>query len=126
MIHGRHYTRAEANELLPTVGRLLTDLQAARNKLTDAEAHALLAGAAPGNGGGGAGRDVGEAFLDVRRMLAQLEELEIVVRDIDRGLIDFPAILEGREVYLCWELGEDEVAWWHDLEAGFRGRQSLD
>ena len=126
MIHGRHYTRAEANELLPKVGRLLTDLQAARDKLTDAEAHALLADAASGNGGGDTGRDVGKAFLEVRRMLAELEELEIVVRDIDRGLIDFPAILEGREVYLCWELGEGEIAWWHDLESGFRGRQPLD
>jgi hypothetical protein len=49
-----------------------------------------------------------------------------VVRDIDRGLIDFPAIRDGQEVYLCWELGEDRVAWWHELDAGYGGRQPLD
>ena len=50
----------------------------------------------------------------------------MILRDLDRGLVDFPAILEGREVYLCWERGEDEIAWWHDLEAGYGGRQPLD
>ena len=49
-----------------------------------------------------------------------------MVRDIDRGLIDFPAILDGREAYLCWELGEAGIGYWHDLEAGYGGRQPLD
>jgi hypothetical protein len=126
VIHERHYTRAEANGLLPTVEALLRGLREARDRLTDAEAHAALAEAAPTNGGGAEGRDVGEAFLEVRRVLAELEALEIVLRDVDRGLIDFPAIIDGREVYLCWKLGEDEVGFWHDLEAGFRGRQPLE
>lgn len=126
MIHERHYTRAEANALLPTIETLLREVREARDRLTDAEAHATLAEAAPTNGGGGEGRHVGEAFLEVRRILAELEELELVLRDIDRGLIDFPAIIDGREVYLCWELGEAEVSYWHDLEAGFRGRQPLE
>jgi hypothetical protein len=55
-----------------------------------------------------------------------LEEAGIVIRDIDRGLIDFPAIREDREVYLCWELGEDEITHWHELDAGYRGRQPLE
>lgn len=126
MIHDRHYARSEANALLPTIEALLRELREARDRLTDADAHAALAEAAPTNGGGGEGRAVGEAFLQVRRMLAELQELELVLRDIDRGLLDFPAIIEGREVYLCWELGEAEVSFWHDLEAGFRGRQPLD
>ena len=62
----------------------------------------------------------------MRRLLAALTEVGIVVRDIDRGLIDFPAIIEGREVYLCWQLGEEEVGYWHELDAGFDGRQPLD
>ena len=49
-----------------------------------------------------------------------------MIKDIDRGLIDFPAIIDDREVFLCWELGEDEVAYWHDLEAGYGGREPLD
>ena len=62
----------------------------------------------------------------MRRLLETLEESGIVLRDIDRGLVDFPALSDGREIYLCWELGEDEVAYWHELEAGFGGRQPLD
>ncbi len=62
----------------------------------------------------------------MRRILGALEEAGIVIKDIDRGLIDFPALMDDREVFLCWELGEDEVGYWHDLESGFGGRQPLD
>lgn len=126
MIHGRHYSREEANALLPELETMIAELKSARDRLTDAEAHAALAEAAPTNGGGAGGRKVGEAFLAVRGLLAELERREIVLRDIDRGLVDFPAIVEGREAYLCWELGEDEIAHWHDLETGFAGRRPLD
>ena len=56
----------------------------------------------------------------MRRLLETVERSGIVLRDIDRGLVDFPALLDGREVYLCWELGEDDVGYWHDLEARLR------
>lgn len=126
MIHDRHFTREEANASLPRVEPLLRKLRDARDRLTDAEAHELLADAAPANGGGEAGRQVGDAFLEVRNLLAEIQDLGIVIRDIDRGLIDFPAILEDAEVYLCWQLDEPEVGFWHDLESGFSGRQPLD
>ncbi len=109
-----------------TVEPMLRELRSARDQLTDAEAHQLLADAAPANGGGSPGRAVGEGFLKVRRLLAAVQELGIVVRDIDRGLIDFPAMVDGEEVYLCWQFDEDGIAWWHDLESGFGGRQPLD
>jgi hypothetical protein len=124
-VHERHFTAEQANAALPSVKPLLQRLRDARDLLTDEEAHAVLADAAQGNGGGEPGTQVGEAFLEMRRLLLALQEAGIVVRDIDRGLIDFPAIIDGREVYLCWELGEDEVAWWHELDAGYRGRQQL-
>jgi hypothetical protein len=95
-IHERHYTVDEANALLPSVKPLLRRLRDAKDQLTESELH------------------------------EELEEAGIVVRDIDRGLIDFPAIREGNEVYLCWELGEDAVEHWHDMESGYRGRQQLD
>jgi hypothetical protein len=127
VIHERHFTVEEANALLGRIEPVLRSLREARDRLTDAEAHEALAGAAPTNGGGDPGRDVGEAFLEVRRMLLALQELGIVVRDIERGLIDFPAIHEGREVYLCWQLDEPpRIAFWHDLEAGYDGRQPLE
>ena len=126
LVHERHFTRAEANALLPRLTDILTQLRESKDELTDTEAHEALAEAAPTNGGGGEGKQVGVAFLEVRRLLETIEQSGIVLRDIDRGLVDFPALLEDREVYLCWELGEDDVAYWHDLEAGYGGREPLD
>ena len=125
-LHSRHYTRDEANALLPRLRELLQELQDAKENLTDEQAHQLLSDAAPSNGGGEPGLQVGVGFLEVRRLLETLEEADIVIRDIDKGLLDFPAIIDGREVFLCWELGEDEVAYWHDLDSGYGGRQALD
>jgi hypothetical protein len=126
LVHERHFSREEANALLPQVTALLSQLQEAKDELTDTEAHEALSEAAPTNGGGEQGRQVGVAFLEVRRILETVERAGIVLRDIDRGLVDFPALMDGREVYLCWELGEDEVGYWHDLEGGYGGREPLD
>jgi hypothetical protein len=126
LVHGRHFTQEEANELLPQLTPLLTRLREAKDELTDTEAHEALSEAAPTNGGGEQGRRVGVAFLEVRRLLETIERSGIVLRDIDRGLVDFPALSEDREIYLCWELGEDEVAYWHELEGGYGGREPLD
>ncbi|CAN5585392.1 DUF2203 domain-containing protein [soil metagenome] len=125
-VYERHFTLAEANAMLPRLRPVMEQLRKAKDELTDAEAHEVLSDAAPANGGGDAGRQVGEGFLEVRRLLDGLGEAGIVVRDIDRGLLDFPAIVDGREVFLCWELGEDEISYWHDLTSGFGGREPLD
>jgi hypothetical protein len=121
----RHYTLAEANAALPWVVERIERLRSARVRLTDEEVREALSDAAPMNGGGEPGREVSEAFLDMRSALAELQATEIVLRDLDRGLIDFPALREGREVYLCWEEGEDEIGYWHDIDAGYGGRQPL-
>jgi hypothetical protein len=126
LVYERHFTRAEANALLPQPTELLGQLREAKDELTDSEAHEALSEAAPSNGGGEEGRQVGVAFLEVRRLLETIEQSGIVLRDIDRGLVDFPAVLDETEVLLCWELGEDEVAFWHDLDAGYGGREPLD
>jgi hypothetical protein len=126
LVHERHFSREEANALLPQLSALLSQLQEAKDELTDTEAHEALSEAAPTNGGGEQGRQVGVAFLEVRRILETVERAGIVLRDIDQGLVDFPALMDGREVYLCWELGEDEVGYWHDLEGGYGGREPLD
>ena len=126
LIHERHFTREEANALLPHLTAMLDQLRDAKDDLTDSEAHEALSEAAAGNGGGEEGKQVGVAFLEVRRLLEAIEQSGIVLRDIDRGLVDFPALMDDREVYLCWELGEDEVAYWHELETGYGGREPLD
>jgi hypothetical protein len=126
LIHDRHFTPDEANAITGRLEPLLLELRECREQLTDAEVREALSEATPGNGGGAPGRQVGEAFLRFRRLLLSLQEAGIVLRDVDRGLVDFPAIRDGREVYLCWELGEEGVSYWHELESGFRGRQPLD
>jgi hypothetical protein len=123
--HERHYTLEEASELLPHAITLLEVIRRAREGLTDEEAREALAEAGPTNGGGEPARVVSEAFLALRAAVLELRELEIVLRDLDRGLLDFPSVRNGEEVYLCWQEGEDEIAFWHTLEAGFDGREPL-
>ena len=121
----RHYTVEEANAALPWVAERIERLRAARVGLNDEEARAALQEAGPTNGGGEPGRVVSDAFLEMRNALVELQAMEVVLRDLDRGLVDFPALRDGREVFLCWEEGEDEVAFWHDLDAGYGGRRPL-
>jgi hypothetical protein len=123
--HARHYSVDEANAALGWVAETIARLRAARERLSDEEARAALAEAGPQNGGGDPGRVVSEAFLELRAALVRLQEAEVVLRDLDRGLVDFPTLRDGREVYLCWLEGEDEIGYWHDLEAGFAGREPL-
>ena len=126
MQHSRHYTLEQATAALPWVQERIERLRLARDGLNDEEARAGLAEAGPGNGGGGAGRVVSDAFMKMRSALLELREREVVLRDLDRGLVDFPALRDGREVYLCWQEGEVEIGYWHDLESGFGGREPLD
>jgi hypothetical protein len=123
--HERHYTVEEANETLAWVGDRLAAMRDAHARLTDEQAREALAGAAPGNGGGPPGRQVGEAFVELQAGLGALSAREIILRDLERGLIDFPAVRDGEEVYLCWIDGEPEIDFWHGLDAGYGGRQPL-
>ena len=126
MIHERHYTLAEASELLPRVVELIEKMRSARDRLGDREAREALSEAGPTNGGGDPGRTVSEGFVELRDSMAELRELDVVLRDLDRGLLDFPSMRDGREVYLCWQEGEDAIEYWHEPETGFAGRRPLD
>jgi hypothetical protein len=126
VIHERHYTLEEASKLLPRVVELIEEMRTARDQLGDQEAREALSEAGPTNGGGAPGRTVSEAFVQLRDAVAELQELEVVLRDLDRGLLDFPSLRDGREVYLCWQDGEDAIGFWHEPEAGFAGRRPLD
>ena len=125
MNHERHYTPEQANAALGWVAERLERLRSARVRLGDEEAREALSEASPGNGGGAPGRVVSEGFLELRAALIELQAVEVILRDLDRGLVDFPSLRDGREVYLCWEEGEEEIGWWHDLESGHAGRQPL-
>jgi hypothetical protein len=57
--------------------------------------------------------------------VARIDALGLTLRDIERGLVDFPALVSGRQIWLCWRQGETSIGWWHDLESGFDGRRPL-
>ena len=117
------FTVEEANALLPTIEPLLEQLRDAQRAM--AERHDAVTTSAAGNGGGNAGKEFLEASQTAGRAMAEINELGILVRDPETGLIDFPAEREGEEIFLCWRLGEDAVAWWHPTDSGFAGRQPL-
>jgi Uncharacterized conserved protein (DUF2203) len=126
MLHHRHYSAAQANLLLPAVGRVVRRIRDARRRLavegfdTDFSTHAEL------TGGAWPGTEHARAALEVALGFDHLERLDVVVRDLERGLIDFPSLLDGEEVYLCWMLDEPKVGHWHAVESGFGGRRPLD
>jgi hypothetical protein len=126
MQHSVHYSLEEASALLTEVAELIERMRAARDRLGDADARAALAAAGGTNGGGQPGRTVSEGFLELREAMMWLRMREIVLRDLDRGLVDFPAVREGTEVYLCWQEGEEEIGFWHEPDTWFAGRRPLD
>ena len=64
-------------------------------------------------------------LADLGDVLAEFQRREIQVKDVDRGLLDFPAIIGGKEVFLCWEQDEEDIEFWHELDAGYAGRERL-
>ena len=126
MLHHRHYTVEQANAKLAHVGKVVRRLQDARRRLADEAFHSDFATEAELSGGAWPGAEHAAAALEVALGFDRLEELDVVVRDLERGLIDFPSLLEGREVYLCWLLDEPAVGHWHAVESGFGGRRPID
>lgn len=122
----RFFTVAEANALLPRLTALIDELRAAREAIRAARADLLpVLEAAVGNGGSRKAGEVLPYFERMERAILAIRDLGCELKDIDMGLVDFPALREGRVVYLCWRYGEDRLRYWHELDAGFAGRQLL-
>jgi hypothetical protein len=119
----RLFDVAAADALLPMLRDLLPRLRASRQALIDASTRITDAVAA--DGGGVAGGDWFEAQERLRADLMTLADEGILLRDPASGLVDFPAEVEGRRVFLCWRLGEERVAWFHGPQAGYSGRKPL-
>jgi len=130
----RVFTPAEANSALAEVRPAAERLVAARARMhelvSEQSKHVTAIG---GNGGGYAASDLNAAQAELEKLanetaacIAELEALGVVVKDLDSGLLDFPALRDGAEVELCWHAGEETVAFWHELGAGFRGRKPID
>ena len=121
----KHYSLDEARALLPSIRDWLEIIAQARQRLENAEARlAPLLAAGADCGGSAVGQWI-RALIEIKVWLREFAVREIQIKDLARGLIDFPALRGGKEVFLCWELEEDDIEFWHDLESGFAGREPL-
>ena len=121
----KHYTREEARAMLPEIRRWLARLNQLRKDVEKFERRLSQIAAPSADTGGETVNDWIRALADMQQVLVEFQRRQIFIKDLDRGLIDFPAIIGGREVFLCWEADEDDVEFWHDLESGYGGRERL-
>lgn len=122
------FTLEEANALLPEARKILTEIRECHRKISNFRETARSAAKSAQFGGGG--MEGGTLYVNFiyrfNELTLRLDELGIQVKDYERGLIDFPAMRGGRVVLLCWQFGEgDEIRWWHEIDAGFAGRQRI-
>lgn len=121
----KHYTLEEARALLPQVRVWLKRLSELRRELEryDKRLASLM------NPGHDVGGDLVNTWIrtlaGMQEVLAEFQRREIQIKDLQRGLIDFPAIIGGREVFFCWEQDEEDIEFWHDLDTGYAGRERL-
>ena len=123
MTEERLFTSEEANAELEELRTRLPRLREARQRMIDTSER--ITSAVDIDGGGVEGSEWFRANESLKEELVWLADRGILIRDPDTGLIDFPAEREGKRVFLCWRLGEDRVAWYHDEQTGFAGRQPL-
>jgi hypothetical protein len=121
------FTVEEANELLPSVRERLERIQRLYARIGGFRESAKAAAIASEFGGGMEGGPAYvKALYEVGKLTTELHELGVQLKDYSRGLIDFPSMRDDRVVLLCWQIGDgDEIEWWHEVEAGFAGRQPL-
>ncbi len=129
----RVFTREEAEGTLPEIVSLLWKLRSLKPRYDEAAGGLAAAGKGSQANGHAVDIDIARASAEQQRVAAEMQalvsrinEMGAEVKDIDAGLIDFRAIVAGREVYLCWKMGEERIEWWHDLDSGFASRQRLD
>jgi hypothetical protein len=121
----KHYTRDDARALLPQIRQWLEQLNRLRKDLERFDKR--LSGLVE------QGNDIGgetvnnwiRALADMQEILAGFQRRQIFIKDLERGLIDFPAMIGDKEVFLCWEQDEEDIEFWHDLETGYGGRERL-
>lgn len=122
----RTFTLSEARSLIPRLRKLLARVNAARQALIDMREEIDAAREKSELGGGSL---LGSAYLNhlstFTDEIQKVHSTGVQIKDFQEGLVDFPYEYDGRIVYLCWKIDEDEIGWWHEVDAGFAGRRSL-
>lgn len=127
------YTLSEANARIPELTALILRLQEEGRKLAEIQAEQVALRIRVRSNGHSVEEKLAELKrteepleASIRQGIEQLTAWNIQIKDLERGLVDFPALRDGRSVLLCWELGEPEVAFWHETTTGYDGRQPVD
>jgi hypothetical protein len=121
----KHYTRDEARALLPQIRTWLERLAQLRHVLDRLEKRLETLMKQGRDAGGQTVNEQVRTLADLQEILAEFQRRQIFIKDLERGLVDFPAIIGGKEVFRCWEQDEEDVEFWHDLESGYGGRERL-
>jgi hypothetical protein len=132
-VEPRYFTVEEANDALDEVRPLTEELVEHRRALVELqERQSSLTARIAGNGGNVEPQELqdvqerlDEEVAGIARCVARIHEVGALVKDLDDGLVDFPAMRDGEDILLCWRLGEDEIGFWHGLDEGFSGRKPL-
>ena len=122
----RIFTLREANSLVPDLEALLREVQQMRSFILQIRGEVQKAREhLEGNGGSPQGPSYLKALEFIMKRVERIQQMGVVLKDLEKGLCDFPFMLDGRMVYLCWKLGEDCVAWWHEPDTGYANRKPL-
>ena len=125
LLFTKHYTRAEARSLIPTLTAWLERLEQLREETDKRETHIQTRHAGGEDLGGTLVNELLRRLVETQDILKEFETREIQIKDLERGLVDFPCLQGGREIFLCWEKGEDDIEFWHELDTGYAGREPL-
>jgi hypothetical protein len=121
----KHYSLDEARALLPEIRKWLEQASRLRRDLEKLDERLSSLMGVGADLGGKMVNDWARKIAEFKSVLLEFHRREIQIKDLSRGLIDFPAIIGGREVFLCWEQDEEDIEYWHDLDTGYAGREKL-
>ena len=122
----RYFTVEQANTTLMHIRPLMDEVQHIRAEILHSQPEVWpVIEKAAGNGGSRAASQMAQSFERLDKLVHQILETGAILKDINSGLLDFPSLRDGREVYLCWRYGEEQIEYWHDIDAGFAGREPL-
>lgn len=123
----QYFTLQEANQMLISISAWLDEIKIIRSEILthQPEIWGVMEKSA-GNGGNPTLSRMVKTFDRLDALIHNIQDMGVIIKDINTGLLDFPAIKDGREVYLCWKHGEGTIAFWHEIEDGFAGRQPIE
>ncbi len=121
----KHYTIEEARALLPDVRKWLGEIERLQQQLRELDLRLSSLSSSGDDVGGDTVNTSIKTHAKLHGVLNEFESRAIQIKDLERGLIDFPALRNGKEILLCWEKDEEDIEFWHDLESGYPGREPL-